>query len=168
MHQTQSYRYLIGFSYEKAAGRRYRQCFLLDKSCRKMYTIFSAVLRQQRKSDVITSFGLTACSAVYYQAGSPLRLRQTTMMTIVERRLATPTWCLDARISLSLLIPSLVITWSLLIELFMCNSRPRTNSNVSSSTAAHGIMIMWCMCCMNEHKIRYILFDDAQESFGEL
>jgi hypothetical protein len=32
-----------------------------------MYTIFSAVQRQQRKSDVITSFGLTACSAVYYQ-----------------------------------------------------------------------------------------------------
>jgi hypothetical protein len=35
-----------------------------------MYTIFSAVLRQQRKSDVMTSFGLTAHSAVYYQAGS--------------------------------------------------------------------------------------------------
>jgi hypothetical protein len=30
-----------------------------------MYTIFSAVQRQQRKSDVMTSFGLTACSAVY-------------------------------------------------------------------------------------------------------
>jgi hypothetical protein len=28
MHQTQSYRYLIDFSYEKSAGRRYRQCFL--------------------------------------------------------------------------------------------------------------------------------------------
>jgi hypothetical protein len=37
-------------------GRRYRQCFLLDKSCRKMYTIFSAVLRQQRKSDAMTYF----------------------------------------------------------------------------------------------------------------
>jgi hypothetical protein len=35
-----------------------------------MYTIFSAVQRQQRKSDVMTSFGLTACSAVYYHAGS--------------------------------------------------------------------------------------------------
>jgi hypothetical protein len=32
-----------------------------------MYTIFSAVQRQQRKSDVMTYFGLTACSAVYYQ-----------------------------------------------------------------------------------------------------
>jgi hypothetical protein len=32
-----------------------------------MYTIFSAVQRQQRKSDVMTSFGLTACSAIYYQ-----------------------------------------------------------------------------------------------------
>jgi hypothetical protein len=32
-----------------------------------MYTIFFAVQRQQRKSDVMTSFGLTACSAVYYQ-----------------------------------------------------------------------------------------------------
>jgi hypothetical protein len=29
--------------------------------------MFSAVQRQQRKSDVMTSFGLTACSAVYYQ-----------------------------------------------------------------------------------------------------
>jgi hypothetical protein len=47
-------RYLIGFSYEKSTGRRYRQCFILDKSCRKMYTIFSAVLRQQRRSDVMT------------------------------------------------------------------------------------------------------------------
>jgi hypothetical protein len=32
-----------------------------------MYTIFSAVQRQLRKSDVMTSFGLTACSAIYYQ-----------------------------------------------------------------------------------------------------
>jgi hypothetical protein len=39
MHQTQSSRYLIVFSYEKSAGRRHRQCFLMDKSCRKMYTI---------------------------------------------------------------------------------------------------------------------------------
>jgi hypothetical protein len=44
--------------------------FFLEKSCRKMYTIFSAVQRQQRKSDVMTSFGLTACSAVYYHARS--------------------------------------------------------------------------------------------------
>jgi hypothetical protein len=41
--------------------------FFLEKSCKKMYAIFSAVQRQQRKSDVMTSFGLTACSAVYYQ-----------------------------------------------------------------------------------------------------
>jgi hypothetical protein len=39
----------------------------LEKSCRKMYAIFSAVQCQQRKSGVMTSFGLTACSAVYYQ-----------------------------------------------------------------------------------------------------
>jgi hypothetical protein len=44
--------------------------FFLEKSCRKMYIIFSAVQRQQRKSDVMTSFGLTTCSAVYYHAGS--------------------------------------------------------------------------------------------------
>jgi hypothetical protein len=41
--------------------------FFLEKSCRKMYTFFSAVQRQQRKNDVMTSFGLAACSAVYYQ-----------------------------------------------------------------------------------------------------
>jgi hypothetical protein len=44
----------------------------LEKSCAKMYTIFSAVQRQQRKSDVMTTFGLTVCSAVYYHAGSSL------------------------------------------------------------------------------------------------
>jgi hypothetical protein len=43
MHQTQSSRYLVCFSFEKSAGRRYGQCFLLDKSCRKMYTMHSAV-----------------------------------------------------------------------------------------------------------------------------
>jgi hypothetical protein len=46
--------------------------FFLKKSCRNMYTIFSAVQRQQRKSDVMTYFGVTACSAVYYHAGSSL------------------------------------------------------------------------------------------------
>jgi hypothetical protein len=72
MHQTQSSRYLTGFSYEKSAGRRYRQCFILDKSCRKMYTIFSAVQRKQRKSDVMTCFGHFARSAIYYRGGYPL------------------------------------------------------------------------------------------------
>jgi hypothetical protein len=47
--------------------------FSLKKSCRKIHTIFFAVQRQQRKSDVMTYFGLTACSAVYYHAGSSLR-----------------------------------------------------------------------------------------------
>jgi hypothetical protein len=46
--------------------------FLLEKYRRKMYKIFSAVQRQQRKSDVNTSFSLTACSAVYYHADSSL------------------------------------------------------------------------------------------------
>jgi hypothetical protein len=32
--------------------------FFLEKSCRKIYTVFSTVQRQQRKSDVMTSFGL--------------------------------------------------------------------------------------------------------------
>jgi hypothetical protein len=58
------------FLYEKSAGRQYRQCFLLDKSCRKMHTIFSAVLRQQRKCDVMTYFGHYARSAIYHKAGS--------------------------------------------------------------------------------------------------
>jgi hypothetical protein len=39
MHQKQSSHGLIGFSYEKYAGHRYRQGFLFGK----MYTIFSAV-----------------------------------------------------------------------------------------------------------------------------
>jgi hypothetical protein len=47
---------------------------VFDKSGRKMYTIFSAVLhvREQRESDVMTSFGHSGRSAVYYKAGSPL------------------------------------------------------------------------------------------------
>jgi hypothetical protein len=45
---------LYGFRMKNLQDGRYRQCFLLDKSCRKMYTIFSPVLRQQRKSDVMT------------------------------------------------------------------------------------------------------------------
>jgi hypothetical protein len=36
------------------------------------YTIVSAVRRQQRKSDVMTYFGHSARSAVYYKAGSSL------------------------------------------------------------------------------------------------
>jgi hypothetical protein len=64
MQQTKYSRYLIDFSYEKSAGR-HRQCFLLDKSCRKMHTIFSAVLRQLRKSDVMTSIGHSARNSVY-------------------------------------------------------------------------------------------------------
>jgi hypothetical protein len=40
-----------------------------------MYTIFSAVLRQQRKSDVMTSFGHSAHSAVYNKAGSPYSIK---------------------------------------------------------------------------------------------
>jgi hypothetical protein len=54
-------------------------CFLFGKILlsRKMYTIFSAVHRQQRKSDVMAYFGLTACSAVYYHAGSSLYYRPT-------------------------------------------------------------------------------------------
>jgi hypothetical protein len=72
MHQTQSSRYLIG-SFVWKICRMQVICFLLDKSCRKMYTIFSAVLRQQRKSEIMTSsFGHTARSAIYYQAGFPL------------------------------------------------------------------------------------------------
>jgi hypothetical protein len=41
-----------------------------NKSCRKIYTIFSAVLRQLRKSDIISSLGQSARSVVYCQSGS--------------------------------------------------------------------------------------------------
>jgi hypothetical protein len=46
MHQTQSSRYLICFSYEKSAGRRYRPCFLLENYA-QMYMVFPAMIRQQ-------------------------------------------------------------------------------------------------------------------------
>jgi hypothetical protein len=49
-----------------------------------MYTIFSAVLRQQRKSDVMTSFGDSACSAVYYKAGFPFFAHAALVMTLAE------------------------------------------------------------------------------------
>jgi hypothetical protein len=74
MHQIQSSRDLINFSHEKSAGHQYGQCFLLDRSCRKMYTIFSAVLYCNRRK--VTSFGLSARSAVYYnEAGSTLSMK---------------------------------------------------------------------------------------------
>jgi hypothetical protein len=73
MHKMQSSRCLIDFSCETSASHRHRQYFLLDKSCRKMYTIYSAVLRQQRKSDVMRYFGHTARSAVYFKPDSLLR-----------------------------------------------------------------------------------------------
>jgi hypothetical protein len=84
IHQTQSSQYLIGVSYEKSAGLWYRQCFLWDKSCRKMHTIFSAVLRQQRKCDVKTSFGHSARSAVYYEAGSQINTHQSSCLVIMH------------------------------------------------------------------------------------
>jgi hypothetical protein len=34
-------------NYEKSAGRWYNQCFRLDISCRKMYTLISALLHRQ-------------------------------------------------------------------------------------------------------------------------
>jgi hypothetical protein len=55
----------------KISARR-RKCFLWDNSCGKTYTILSAVLRQQRKSDVMTSFGHSARSTVYCKAVFPL------------------------------------------------------------------------------------------------
>jgi hypothetical protein len=66
MHQTQNSQYLIGFSYEKSARHQHG---LLDK-----YMIFFAVLRQQRKSDVMTYFGHSSRSAVCYKAGSQLNI----------------------------------------------------------------------------------------------
>jgi hypothetical protein len=76
MRQKQSSQYVIGFSYEKSVlqDTGIDNVFFLEISCRKMYTIFSAVQRQQRKSDVMTSFGLAACSAVYYQVPHCLRI----------------------------------------------------------------------------------------------
>jgi hypothetical protein len=51
---------------------RYRQLFILDKPLEKCTRFFSAVLRQQRESDVMTYFGspLAAPSII---AGSPLK-----------------------------------------------------------------------------------------------
>jgi hypothetical protein len=57
-----------------------RWCFLLDKLSRKMFTIFSAVLRQQRKSDVMTSFGHSARSAIL--ARSPLQTNIDDKLTL--------------------------------------------------------------------------------------
>jgi hypothetical protein len=83
MHQKQSSQYVIGFSYKKSAGHRYRQiCFLFGKILWKnAHDLFRAVQRQQRKSDVMTSFDLAACSAVYYQV-SHCRFLIIAMLTI--------------------------------------------------------------------------------------
>jgi hypothetical protein len=67
MHQSKDLNMSSVFRTKNMQDTGIDNVFFLEKSCRKMYTIYSAVQRQQRKSDVMTSFGLIACSAVYYQ-----------------------------------------------------------------------------------------------------
>jgi hypothetical protein len=64
MHLTQSSRYF------KDAGMD--NVIFWMNPVDKMYTIFSAVLRQQRESDVMTSFDHSDRSAIYYASHSPL------------------------------------------------------------------------------------------------
>jgi hypothetical protein len=58
----------------------------------KGYGCPPAVQRQQRKSDVMKSFGLTACSAVYYHAGEVMpipavsKVRRTLTLLLQEER----------------------------------------------------------------------------------
>jgi hypothetical protein len=87
-------------------GCRYRQCFRFGKiAYRKMYTIFSAVQRQQRKSDVMTSFGLTTCSAIYYHAGSSLKglsqfwVQYWTSSFILSDKVIVPITCHEISLS---------------------------------------------------------------------
>jgi hypothetical protein len=85
MHQKQSSQDIIGYMRMKNlqdAGKD--NVFFLKKSCRKMYTIFSAVQRQRRISDVMTSFGLAAYSAVYYHAGSSLKVDKSCEYDVAE------------------------------------------------------------------------------------
>jgi hypothetical protein len=58
--------------------------FLLEKSRRKMTAVER---RQLRKSDVMMSFGLTACSAVYYHACSSLAVNIREVDYFVSPRL---------------------------------------------------------------------------------
>jgi hypothetical protein len=46
--------------------------FFVINPAENMYTIFSAVLHRQSKSDVMMYCGIYARSAIYYEAGSPL------------------------------------------------------------------------------------------------
>jgi hypothetical protein len=71
MHKTQRSRYLIGFSYEKFAGRRYDNVFVWLNPVEKCAQS-TAVLLKQRKSDVMTYFSHSTRSAIYYKAGSPI------------------------------------------------------------------------------------------------
>jgi hypothetical protein len=66
MHQTQILDLSSVFRNEKLAEHRHRQWFFLDKSCRKMSRIFSAVLMyvNKRKSVVMTSSVHSARSTI--------------------------------------------------------------------------------------------------------
>jgi hypothetical protein len=50
VHQCKVLEYFIGFSdaYSTGCSMTYRQCFLLPKSCRKLYTYLPSIRRQQR------------------------------------------------------------------------------------------------------------------------
>jgi hypothetical protein len=74
----------IGFSYEKSAGRRHRQCFLLDKSCRKCTQSFPWCYVNREK---VTSFGHSARSAIYYKAGELHSANK--WLLLIERLFAT-------------------------------------------------------------------------------
>jgi hypothetical protein len=69
--QKRSYQDLIGYAYQKSAGHlRYRQCFLFGKILQKnVHDLFRSATSTEEKWRHYV-FCLTACSAVYYHAGS--------------------------------------------------------------------------------------------------
>jgi hypothetical protein len=68
----------------------------------KMYTIFSAVLPQQRNSDLMTSFGHSARNSIYYKADFQLE----GIINII--RYYWP-WVLQKNVPVKLLLVSYVV-----------------------------------------------------------
>jgi hypothetical protein len=71
MHQTQSSRYLISFSYEKLKDARIDNVFFWINRVETITRSFPWYYI----TDVMTYFGHSIHSAIFYKAGSPLKAK---------------------------------------------------------------------------------------------
>jgi hypothetical protein len=105
--------------------------------------IFSAVLCQQRKSDVMTNFGHSARSAVYYEAGSPLLVTSffaflCWLQVTWAFRYTIGNWCIGN---------SVVFPWSMIVKRSMKTKRQLVMSRIihcDDNKSERRYSAQWC------------------------